>query len=402
MTVIAKPQVDHEFLVKPSHDELARQTYASNLRMYTLATIGGGMRTVYDRRVKPAFEKANGRPPKDEHDVRRVMMKDPYCRTWSTMMRAAQEMVWESVVPTVERAQPELNARIENVMSMPGRNKMGSVSLDPTIVKPRYATAVDIHLMPGNYETERTPNDASQGAFYDRGVYVYQGGMGGDNCHGIGMSLATFIKRKFPDLKPQKILDVGCTVGHNLVPFVDLFPEAEIHGVDMSAPVMRYAHARAEAMGKAVHYHQMNAENMAFPDNTFDVVTSVILFHETSRTALRKIIKECRRVLKPGGLMLHMELPRTAGMDPYDAFYLDWDAYYNNEPFYQAYTSTDMKEVIVGAGFAPDKYVEYLIPDLVWCDPAEFDAAVRGDLERGNALARWGESIKWSTYGAWK
>lgn len=204
MGIVAKPQVDHAFLAKPSHDELARQSYASNLRMYTLATIGGGMRTVYDKRVKPQFEKAQGRAPKDEHEVRKVMLKDPYARAWSSMMRAAQEMVWESVVPTVERAQPELNNRIEALVGKPGVNKMGSLSLDPSTVKPKYATAVDIHLMPGNYETERTPNDATQGAFYDRGVYVYQGGMGGDNCHGIGMSLATFIARKFPNLKPKK------------------------------------------------------------------------------------------------------------------------------------------------------------------------------------------------------
>src|SRR6185436_18716011 len=126
MSVIAKPQVDHDFLVKPTHDELARQTYASSLRMHTLAKIGGGMRTVYDQRVKPGFEKTNGRAPRDEHEVRRAMLADPYCKVWSSMMRSCQEMVWDSVVPTVERHQPVLNRRIAEVIDKPGRNKMGS------------------------------------------------------------------------------------------------------------------------------------------------------------------------------------------------------------------------------------------------------------------------------------
>ena len=36
-----------------------------------------------------------------------------------------------------------------------------------------------------------------------------------------GRSLAEHLKIRFPDFKPEHILDIGCTVGHNLLPFVD-------------------------------------------------------------------------------------------------------------------------------------------------------------------------------------
>ena len=47
------------------------------------------------------------------------------------------------------------------------------------------------------------------------------------------------------------------------------------------------------------------------------------------------------RVLKPGGVLLTMELPPNTSLDPYEQFYLDWDCYYNNEPFYKAFRDQD-------------------------------------------------------------
>ena len=59
-------QHEHEFLVTGSDDEMNRQHYVSRLRMHILNQIGGGMRDVYESRVKPKFEKDNGRIPAGE------------------------------------------------------------------------------------------------------------------------------------------------------------------------------------------------------------------------------------------------------------------------------------------------------------------------------------------------
>jgi ubiquinone/menaquinone biosynthesis C-methylase UbiE len=145
----------------------------------------------------------------------------------------------------------------------------------------------------------------------------------------------------------------------------------------------------------------MNAEELKFPDASFDLVYSIIMFHETSRTALRRILQECHRVLRPGGLMIHMELPPVADMDPFEAFYLDWDAYYNNEPYYQAYTGEDIRARVLEAGFAPEKYFQVLIPDIDR-SPQSFEDVVAGAVIEKTSVARVGESAKWFTYGAWK
>jgi SAM-dependent methyltransferase len=396
MTVHSPLQAGHDFLVDSSHDEFARQSYVSRLRMHILNQIGGGMRTVYDRRVKPAFERAQGRPPKDEHEVRRAMMKDNYARVWSTMMRTCQEMVWDSVIPAVERAQPKLNERIRGLNA-----RLGTVTLDPTLTPPRYLTATDIHLMPGNYTAEWAEDDASQGALYDRGRFVYNAGAAGPYADAIPRTVAAYIRRKWPDFRPAQALELGCTIGSSTLPFVDAFPDTEVHAIDVAAPVIRYAHARAEALGRRVHFHQMNAEELKFPDASFDLVYSIIMFHETSRTALRRILQECHRVLRPGGLMIHMELPPVADMDPFEAFYLDWDAYYNNEPYYQAYTGEDIRARVLEAGFAPEKYFQVLIPDIDR-SPQSFEDVVAGAVIEKKSVARVGESAKWFTYGAWK
>lgn len=390
-------QNEHDMLVRATHDELARQEYISTLRMHLLNDTGQGMRTVYEKRARPAFEREHGRPPADEHEVRKLMLGDNYFRSWSTLMRATQEMIWESVQPSVER---DLPALIEK--AKPKRGDLGTLTLDPDLEIPAYQRAVDIHLMPGSYHTEFTADDVAAGALYDRGAYVYTAGFSGPLNDNIGESVARFVRRKFPDFRPRKILDLGCTIGANTVPFVDHFPEAEVHAVDVAAPVLRYGHARAETMGKRIHFHQMNAESLGFPDEAFDLVYSIIFFHETSRKALKRILREAYRVLKPGGLMLHMELPPNTDMDPYDAFYIDWDAYYNNEPFYASYSDYDVRELVAEAGFDPEDYLQFLIPDAYFSSEQELEEALAaGDIQKSET-GRWGESVRWFTYGARK
>ncbi|NKB44338.1 MAG: methyltransferase domain-containing protein [Alphaproteobacteria bacterium] len=390
-------QTEHDFLITGSHDEANRQAYAATLRMHVLTDIGNGLKDVYDQRVAPAFEKSNGRAPKDGREAMKAMLDDTYGKTWSSMIHTCQEMLWDSVRPAVERAQPDFNEKVRGLNS-----KVGSVSLDPSVEVPRYVSASDIHLMPGNYHTERAEDDTSQGALFDRGLYLYQGGFAGPLCDNNGRSQAEVIKRRWPEFKPKKILDLGCTVGNNTLPYADVFPDAELHAIDVAAPCVRYGHARAEALGVPCHFHQMNAEATSFEDESFDLIVSCILFHETSRTGLEKILAESHRLLKPGGMMLHMEVPRTEGMDPYSAFRLDWDTYYNNEPFLSTWMRTDVGESCVKAGFDADNYIHIAAPDLGSVSDEEFTRYAKAEDSATGTHGHWGELVMWNMYGAWK
>ncbi|MCH8111291.1 MAG: class I SAM-dependent methyltransferase [Proteobacteria bacterium] len=126
---------------------------------------------------------------------------------------------------------------------------------------------------------------------------------------------------------------------------------------------MRYAHARAEALGRRVHFSQQNAEATEFEDGSFDLVFSCLMLHETSGSAMARIFKECHRLLAPGGLMLHAEAPRYAGQDPYDANAHAWITYTINEPFLGAMHDTDLGNLSIASGFRPESVIEDAMPD---------------------------------------
>ena len=178
----------------------------------------------------------------------------------------------------------------------------------------------------------------------------------------MGQSVVAYLQHCQPDFRPARILDMGCTVGHSTLPYADAYPAAELCAIDVGAPVLRYAHARAEALGKAVHFSQQNAEITSFADASFDLIVSHILLHETSSRALRNIVRESYRLLAPGGLMIHQEVPQYHGLDPYQAFVLDWDTYNNNEPFWGTLRDSDLTAIAREAGFAKERVLETMIP----------------------------------------
>lgn len=349
-------QVFHDLLPKPSHDELARQNFVKSFKLHLATRVAPGNRTIYERRVKPDFETRNGRPPKDGREVRRLLTREPYYRLWSSLERTSQELMWDSIIDTVERQQEALNAKARTN----GKTR-GSLALDPSFVPPRYVTAVDIHCMPGGYCAESAENDAAGGALFDRHGDIYGMGNWGPMCDAKGQRMIAVLQERFPDLRPRRILEMGCAIGHSLLPYLDAYPAAEVHGIDVGAPLLRYGHARAELLGKAVHFSQQNAERTSFPDEHFDLIVSHVLLHETSGTAVRNIMRECHRLLAPGGMMAHSELQMYRQMDPYDAFMLDWDTYNNNEPFWSGLRALDPEALVMEAGFKKERMFQTVV-----------------------------------------
>lgn len=122
-------------------------------------------------------------------------------------------MVWQSVIPPLERNRPELK---QKAAKLAGKSKArGTLRLQPNFEVPRYVSAIDVHLMAGNYDGEYEKDDLAAGSLYDNGLAVFSFGLMGQNLDDIGQSIAGFIRLKYPNLQPKKILDLGCTIGHN-------------------------------------------------------------------------------------------------------------------------------------------------------------------------------------------
>ncbi len=383
----------HGVSPEPSHDEAARFDFLANLNKYLAGTLGSGNQLAYDKRVLPAFKKEHGREPKDRFEIRHAMNADPYHRFWSALKRNSMEMRQQNGRAMVLRQLDELDGKARQYNE--GRD---TLELDPDIEVPRYQRAVDIHCMPGSYHGEERPGDVSAGANYDCGIFATTGGGLGALNDGGGAALVKWIKEQRPGWEPRRILDIGTTIGHNIVPLALAFPDCAIIAIDTAAPSLRYGHARAQSLGaKNIRFVQANAEDLSrWEDGYFDWVQTTMFLHETSGKALPRIIAEGYRVLADNGLMFHLEQPEYADAMPlYEQFIRDWDAFNNNEPFWSAMHALDMKQVMMDAGFAPDELFESGVRAVVDTDVFP-EAANDGDGEDH------GRAAYWHAYGAWK
>lgn len=356
----------HQHSMQPTldHDERARQEFVGSFRAHLSGQVMPGAYRVYSTQIEPAFTAQHGRPPLNQDEVRKVMTSHPYYQFWSAMQRRSQEMLWESVIDPTERQLPQLIRQANKLARKPlkGGSK-GTLQLDPKLVVPRYHSSVDIHLQPGGYHSDFTADDVAAGAIYDKGIYLYMGGGLGKENDVMGNTLLAYLKERHPRFVPGRILDMGCAIGNSTLVWCRAFPQAQVHGIDVGAPVLRYAHARAQSLGVAAHFSQQNAEATDFEAGSFDLVISHIMLHETSRSALVRVLRESHRLLRPGGLMLHLEIPR--GNTAFEQFMHNWESYNNNETFSRFMTEIDLKAEALKGGFSAEKTtVQEFAPNL--------------------------------------
>jgi len=188
----------------------------------------------------------------------------------------------------------------------------------------------------------------------DRGGAVYMlGRNGGFLNDGRGKAILAHVYALYPDIAPTRILELGCGVGSSLLPVAEAFPEAETVGLDVGASMLRYAHARARQIGVPAHFVQGDAEHAPFDDASFDLVFSAALMHETSADAIGQILAESHRLLRPGGIAVHLEVPsRYDNLDLWSQIRAQVERDYNNEPAWQAATSADYGALMRAAGFS--------------------------------------------------
>jgi len=391
-------ELQHPMKADATPDEAARGRFTSGIRSLILNNLAADMRAAYDRRAAPAFKKQHGHEPQTSREAHQALRGDPAFNIYSAMRVQAQKMVWASVADSVEREAERLSAEAGKIADAPG-----SLALDPALDVPKNVHAIDVHLMPGSYT--RGADSLEAGAVYDRGLAVFSMGLMGANLDDIGLSMSQYVKQRFPDLAPERILDLGCTIGHNTLPWKQAYPDAEVIAIDAAPGPLTYGSARAKMQGQEVHFRQMCADELTFEDESFDVVWSSMFLHELSKKQRASVFEEAFRVLKPGGLIVHMELPPNEQMGAFDGFYLDWDSYYNNEPYYKGYRDEVPRNLCDKAGFASDTFFEFVVPSIgLYGEQAVADAA-KGDRSEGVAqetTGRLAEGVMWYGYGAFK
>jgi ubiquinone/menaquinone biosynthesis C-methylase UbiE len=334
----------HELFPERLPAEIARQDFLVELK----AALVQRLRP----RIRAEFVAAGGKADDPDGHAAALLQSLPAYRWYSALARTQHELYVDSTAECVERQAVILRDRARAVRD---RARLGSLHLDPSVVAPAYQATIDIHCVPGGYNLELMPDDVYAAARYELGITLYTMGQHGALNDSKGHTGVAFLRERFADLQPSAILDLGCTIGNSTLPYVDAFPQAEVSGIDVSAPVLRYAHARSELLRRRVHFRQADATRLPWPRDSFDVVVSHILLHETSRQALAQIFAECHRVLRPGGVMLHIDVPvRRDDPDVFDRAMADWETDNNNEPFWRGLHALDLPRMIGDAGFAAD------------------------------------------------
>ena len=335
-------------LIDTSHDERAREHFVLALNGWVQTALAGGSQVVCRTRAVPELRIPSG-PLSDANRqaLRRRMEQETVHQYWLAMMQIWQDLLWRYVGQSIDR---QLDGLVAACRPQPGAR--GTLSLDPSLQLPRYQSAVDNHSLPGGYHAETRADDVRQGAIYAQSSNAYLLNRTGARHDYRGQTVIAHLLGRWPQLAPRRILDLGCLVGASTLAYAEQFPGAEIHGVDTAAPALRFAHGLAEKRGLAVHYHQQNAEHLDFPDESFDMVVSHALLHETSKPAVTAILREVHRVLRPGGVTAHAEVPaRVEVMSPWEQLRSGYEGWYNQEPFWNALTELDLAGIAAAAGF---------------------------------------------------
>ena len=103
----------------------------------------------------------------------------------------------------------------------------------------------------------------------------------------------------------MKVLDLACGPGGLVLNVAHDYPKAEVYGVDISQTFVRYAAAQAWSRRLDNAYFQVMdvMKPLDFDENSFDVVNGRLLFGFMPTKAWPGLLKECMRILRPGGLI---------------------------------------------------------------------------------------------------
>ena len=128
------------------------------------------------------------------------------------------------------------------------------------------------------------------------------------------------------DLKGKAVLDAGCGPGGKTL-FYASKGCSSIVGVDLD-PV-RVGHAQrylSKHPAPNVSFMVGDLSKLEFPSDSFDIIFLNDVFEHVARPLLEEVLRELKRVLKPGGSIC-MEFPPWTSFDAghlYDHIYIPW------------------------------------------------------------------------------
>lgn len=341
----------------PTQEERSRQAFVGALKSHVNQSMQDDLEALFQERL--AAEAAT--LDTDDRQAATSLFQNQHAyQLWGALTYQSQDLLWETVGETVDRIRNDFERRATELENAP--DKVGTLELAPDLVLPKPIGDVEIHRQPGGYFFDSERAGMTAALLYMGSVELYSAAKGFAAPNGktgspaMGHAVAAMVKQRFPELRPARILDLGCGVGTGTLGLKQSWPDAEVHGVDISAPFVRFAHVWAEDQQTEMHYRQADAAATGYQDGTFDLVVSTILFHETWHDKVVPIMREARRLLRPGGVFLNVDVPwQPDRLSVTRRVTNHWQVRNNGEPFWSGFADTNVVSSLTEAGFDADQ-----------------------------------------------
>lgn len=106
-------------------------------------------------------------------------------------------------------------------------------------------------------------------------------------------------------LKPyERLLDLGCGTGSLLMVAKKKNPYVEMVGVDVDKKILEIAQKKIQKNNLNIKLIKSSADKLPFPDSSFDIVVSTLVFHHLPTDVKKETLKEVHRILKKNGRFL--------------------------------------------------------------------------------------------------
>jgi ubiquinone/menaquinone biosynthesis C-methylase UbiE len=116
-------------------------------------------------------------------------------------------------------------------------------------------------------------------------------------------------------LRPgDRVLDVGCGPGRLALVFAErVGPTGSVDGIDAAIEMINRASSLARKRGVVATFQVAFAQQLPFPDGTFDAVACTLALHHVAEDDQPTAVGEMYRVLKPHGRLLIAEFHKGQG-----------------------------------------------------------------------------------------
>jgi SAM-dependent methyltransferase len=220
-----------------------------------------------------------------------------------------------------------------------------ALTVDPDLAMPDYFQGVEFHSTLGGW-------DGHEEQGYIHGEIVHRLWVAKVFALGDMFAHRRAILKELPRQDYRDILELGTSSGHFTVALQQHFPDAHITGIDLAAPMLRQALRVANEGGWAWTLSQMAAEDLAFGDDSFDLVTAYSFLHEMPEDTIRAIYREAHRVLRPGGALMIGDITPYAVQDKLTMWRADRSATRGGEPWWRESAMLDWAAIAREEGFA--------------------------------------------------